>query len=557
MDPVTPLLSLSGKRWILHTPEDLSSTQGGTDLIERLRGERGLEAGESERRFDDPTIYPDARKAADRLRHALQQHEQVGIFGDYDCDGITATAQMLLWLTKQGHTPHVRLPHRVHDGYGLKVRHISEMHEQGVTLLLTVDTGIGAHEAVAHAATLGIDVIVLDHHHLREAPPAFAILHPALCPIPPTALPAAAGVVFAFLHALEGEEWEGRDEALVLATLGTIADLVPLRAENRLLVQEGLRAIGRLHDSPLRRLLQPAGKATEIAAGDIAFRIAPRINAAGRMADPMIALEALLHGGEALVRLETLNTARQHATIQCLEEVLSELQPTIDLDTLPPFVASASPRYPHGILGLLAGKVTERFGRPSMIAHIAGDTCVASLRSPAGYNIVEGLTRVAPLLTSFGGHAQAAGCTFPLDCYTALLSALEEDVAAHVPADERIATLSLDAVIDAASLTLPFCQSLRALEPYGQGNPEPLFLLREARLEHIRVVGGEGRHLQATVGPCKLIGFHLGHLAADANQPLDLAVRLGIDHWNGITRPQLYVQDMRAAQEVASLASLA
>lgn len=494
----------------------------------------------------DPAIFPDAAKAAERIRVAAEHGETVALFGDYDCDGITSSAQMVRALRRRGIEPIVRLPHRVHDGYGMKSVHIDEFLSRGVTLIITVDTGISAHEAVEKAAAAGVDVIILDHHHLTTVPPAFAVIHPALAPGFPEPHPSAAGVVFMFLHALENGMWEDRDTDLALAMFGTVADLVPLRGGNRRLVQEGLNAVRRLPPSAVRLFVDQISGGKSVSSTDIAFRIAPRINAAGRMADPMIALHALLEGGTHIGDLETLNALRQDQTSRALDKAMIDMPLTHD-GALPAFISIASGEYPHGILGLLSGKLTEKHGRPSMAVHIADGICTASLRSTPQYNIVEGLHRHASMLMNFGGHAQAAGATFALDQYIPLVAALELDVQEHVAEDDLVPVLSIDAMLPAAAVTRDFCAQVRSLEPFGQGNPEPLFLVRNLQLEQLRRVGSDSKHLQGYAGNCKVIGFGLGEYAPQALQRVDVLCRVGIDTWNGKETPQLFLVDMRAA----------
>lgn len=517
-------------------------------MIERLKRSRGLAEEEelATHSWHDPSVFPDASKAANRVRDALAAGERIGIFGDYDCDGITAAAQMLRMIRRHGSEPVMRLPHRIRDGYGVKTSHIAEFADAGVTLLITVDTGINAHDAMAAARADNIDVIVLDHHHLLSAPDAFAILHASLAPLYPHPHPAAAGVAFRFVHAVEGDTWQDRDIDLALAMIGTVADLVQLQGHNRTLVREGLQALQRLPDCPLRSLAQHVSSGKSISSIDVAFRIAPRINAAGRMANPLLALHAILEGGTALQELETLNTLRQEETLRSLDLALQNITPGQD-GSLPSFLSVASASYPPGILGLVAGKLTDRFGRPSLAANIRGDTCTASLRSPAGYNVTEALARVGHFLTSFGGHAQAAGAVFPLERAVELFDALEEDAATRLSAQALVPSISIDAELSPSAVTRELCTHVQDLEPFGQGNPEPQFLIRNVRITQARRCGADGRHLQGSIGQTKLIGFGLGPLIDQARTELDVVCRIGLDSWNGREAPQLFLQDLRLA----------
>lgn len=500
--------------------------------------------------WKDPSIYPDSDKAVERVQRAIAEGETIAIFGDYDCDGVTSTAQLVRMLRRHGIEPIVRLPHRVHDGYGLQAQHVDVFAEKGVTLLLTADTGIGANDAIDRANSHGMDVIILDHHHFHTVPVnAFAILHPALAPNHSPFHPSAAGVVHAFVRAFEkGNMWEDEAIDLVLAALGTVADLVPLRGGNRLLVQAGLEAVGRLSECPLKHFIVQTCGTGPITSMDMGWKLAPRINAAGRIDDAMDALTALLEGGAALERLDAFNSQRQQETSDAVHHAILSLGPE---ELLPPFLCIASAGYGHGIVGLIAGKLTEKFNRPSLVACINGDSCVASLRSPPGYNVVEALERTSELLTRFGGHAQAAGASFPLDTFIALAERLEHDAAVHFGATQPAQTLTIDAVIDVESVHIPAYTAIQELAPFGQGNNEPLFLIRNLHLQNIRRVGAESMHLQARANTIPMIGFGLGHLANEIiNTPCDIACTIGVNTWNGKTEAQLVVVDIRLSQEV-------
>lgn len=514
-------------------------------MLARLCASRQIDPDASPT-LPSPQVFPDIGQAVSRIHQAIERGERIGLFGDYDCDGITATAQLVRFFRRRNVEPWVRLPHRVHDGYGLTPATVEEIQAANIDLLITADTGITAVAEIAALQASGTDVIVTDHHHVHEElPPAVALVHPALTNLN-APHPSGAGVVLFLLHALEGAHWEDIATDYALAMLGTVADLVELRGVNRSLTQLGLRALQHLPSGPLaecRNRIQASNQA--LTSTDIAFRMAPRINAAGRMSSPTIALQALLEGGDALQELDLLNEQRQQQTQQLYDKVLQELP-----DDLPPVIVSVSPEYSHGIVGLLAGKLTEQFGRPSVVGTHDGTTVTASLRSPTCYTITDGLHAVAPHLLRYGGHAQAAGCTFLLSELDAVRTGLEADVRTHVDQADLVPTLAIDAILEASDVTLEFCNTLHTLEPFGQGNAEPRFLIRNVVLSDGRTCGGDHTHLQATIGRTKSIGFGLG-FAADIREPVDVVVRLGINEWQGHTNAQLFIEDIAHVQKTA------
>jgi single-stranded-DNA-specific exonuclease len=532
----------TARRWVVPDP----TPRALRDVIPALAAARALDTECAP--WSDPTVFPGAAAAAQRILYAVSNGERIGIFGDYDCDGITATALLTRFLRRRGVEPIIRLPHRERDGYGFKPQIVSEMFAAGVTLLITVDTGIRNVDAVDTAHSLGIDVIILDHHRLPDGPipSAHAIVHPLLVDNLPEPHPCAAGVVWCLLHALEDGPWDGRDEDMALATIGTVADLVELRGGNRALVAQGLSALSSLSAGPLS-LLRVAACGDEqrsLRAEDIAFRIAPRINAAGRMDDPILALRAILDVGPHLRELEILNARRQLETRTIVD---AAVEVVTAMPSLPSFLTLADPAYAPGIVGLVAGKLTEQFGRPSLVASVRGDVCTASLRSTPVYDVSAGLERVKHLLTTFGGHRQAAGCTFPIVHLAELRSSLNEDVASRVAPDDLIPRTNVDAVLDPFSITVEGCNALASLEPFGQGNPEPRFLLQDIPLTGVRAVGADARHLQCRIGPHRAIGFGLGDVAGNPPARCDVLCRIGMNEWNGQRSPQVLIEDLRAS----------
>lgn len=522
----------------------------GDAWVAQLRAQRGLQ---DDMQWDPKglsLVFPDAMRVRDRVLTAITKKETIAVFGDYDCDGITSVAQIARCLRRLGTTPLLRLPHRLQDGYGLKNAHVEELHAQGVSLLITADTGINAHEAIETARQKNIDVIVLDHHHINGLPSAYAVLHPDLSSLTPPH-PSAAGVTFLFLHLFAEKPWDDYAVDLALASFGTVADLVPLTGFNRKLVKESLAMMPRLPQGPVRSLIERTCNGLTISATDIAFRIAPRINAAGRMGDPLIALHALLDGGEALDTIDAVNIDRQAETKRSVAHALEQLPLK-----LPHCIVAIDPSYAPGVIGLIAGKLTEQFGRPSMAIAMRGDECTASLRSIHAYHISEGLQRIEGLLLTHGGHAMAAGCTFAFKNFEAIHNALNADIAARVPAEHLVPTLRIDLPLAAGQLTAATAAALQSLEPFGQGNAEPLFVIPHVYLESLRAVGGESQHLQARIGELSCIAFHQAHLADRLTEPVDIAARVQMQTWNGRTRLQLQIVDIRESSSVNKVESI-
>lgn len=519
-------------------------------IANSIAAERSL--GEDARPWENIETYPMARVAAERVRDAVRNDETVGIIGDYDCDGLTSTTILVRMLRRLGIDPVVRLPHRLREGYGAQTLHVEELLARGVTLLLTTDTGIVAHDALALAKERGVDAIVIDHHAFAELPVAYAILHPALAPTLHSP-PAAAGVAFAFACAVHGATWPDRDTDIALAAIGTIADVVPLTHENRTMVREGLAALARVDAaSGLGMLRDRCGLPKRPSSTDVAFRLSPRLNAAGRLDDATIGLRALLGDSASVDELERLNAERQRITLVCMDEAFSSVDPA----NLPACVCVASENFPRGVVGLVAGKLAEKFGRPALAASIEKGKCTASLRGVPGHDIALALRTNAKLFTAFGGHAQAGGCSFALENLDAVKLALQGDVLATVNEEDLRPVIAPDAFLDASSATIALADALSALEPFGAENREPLFLVEGVTLTGARKIGADQRHLQARAGQTGIIGFGLGHLENEISGPVDIVCRVTANEWNGARRAQLSIVDIRTAQTGASLPSI-
>lgn len=483
-------------------------------------------------------------QACERIQKAVSRKEPVGIIGDYDADGITGSAQLVRFFQRHGIEPHVILPHRQKHGYGVKKEFIDSLQQKNVTLIITVDTGISHADEVAHAGSLGLDVIITDHHTLHGDKPESIIIHPRIDCDHQNGNPAGSGVVFTLIRALEGDDWESKDVDVALAAIGTVADITPLTGENRTIVQLGLDAMTNGNGSPVFELAQSIVKNGEpITATHIGFRIAPRINAAGRLADPMIALNGLLEGGDDLGRLHTLNTQRQEATRNMMEMAEKMVNDA-------PVLIIKSPMFHPGIIGLIAGRLTEKFGKPSLIACEAGSEVTCSLRSIPLYHIADALNRVSDHLETCGGHAEAAGCTLKNSSWEKFAEAMLNDIKTQIPDHDFSPTLQIDEELENGTLTLDLVKSLKLLEPFGAGNPEPSFLLKNQKVGWAKQVGGDGAHLQCSIGGKKAIGFRLGQLLDKLPDCVDVVCKLGVDTWGGAERVQVIIEDVADTKQI-------
>ncbi len=538
--------SLTNKHWIIESldPIDLSS-----GAISSLAQKRGIDlTSDAQKKLCSPFAFPEMKQVLEIIRSAMNEKKTICIVGDYDADGITASLQLFRFFKRHGVEPLVYLPDRMKEGYGLKKSIIDWCKQEGVDLIITVDTGITAHDEILYALLQNIDVIVTDHHHARRGrPPASAVIHPTVPSSCGYEHFCGAGVAFMLIRALEDEKpWEGVDEDLALAAIGTIGDIVPLTGENRTLVRYGLKKMEALKMSPLSELLDLVCSHRPITSSDIAFRIVPRLNAAGRMAHPRLAFDALRDGGEALSILHTLNEERQETVKELWNEVDHLLSSPLPL--LAHFASSAT----AGTVGLLAGKLTEKTGKPSMVSAPQGDICIASLRSPSSVHIADCLSdpRLAPLLISFGGHAQAAGCSFHASNKEDVHRILTEIIASSVDTETLCPSITAHASLSKNILpSISFIDSVSVLHPFGAQNEEPVFYCPRFSLTDLRTVGADASHLQCRLQGIKTIGFGLGHLLPllQKQSTIDALVTLSINEWNNQKEPQYLLKDLRIA----------
>jgi single-stranded-DNA-specific exonuclease len=487
------------------------------------------------------------------LRH-VAAGSRITVHGDYDVDGVCATAVLLRALRRLGADADWFLPSRVEDGYGLAAATVERLAARGTRLLVTVDCAITAVEEVALARTLGLDVLVTDHHRPRAdgALPDAPIVHPALGGYPCPDL-CAAGVAYKLAQALAlgagtAATGEGSpDDDLDLVALATIADLVPLRGENRRLVRAGLRALASTGKPGLRALMRVAHvDPSALDARSVGFRLAPRINAAGRLRRADAGVELLLTGDEARAatiadELDSANAERRFTEQRILFEAEAQVR---QLGERPAYVLAGEDWHP-GVIGIVASRIVERCHRPALLIALGDEgTGTGSGRSIPAFDLLGALHAAAPLLTRYGGHRAAAGLTIDAARVDELRDAFEAHAASVLGPDDLVRRERVDAVVSGCHLGLALADELARLEPTGMGNPGVNLLVPAASLTDVRTMGEDGKHVRFTVesagSRCRAVAFGCdGRLPVKPGTPADATFRLERNSWNGAVEPRL------------------
>ena len=510
----------------------------------------------------DPFLLRDMEKAVERISRAIREQETVAVYGDYDVDGITATCLLTQFLRTLGGQVVSYIPDRTEEGYGLNNHAIDALARQGVTLIVTVDCGITAAQEVEYARALGVDVVITDHHQCKEVlPQAVAVVDPRRpdCSYP---FPDLAGVGVALKLALALTAPDQRPQVLLdygeLAAIGTVADVMLLQGENRALVHLGLERLADCSRPGLQALLREAGcpRGQVPTTVTIGYGLAPRINAAGRMEQAGTALELLLtqdpqRGQELAQELCQLNRLRQAIELEIFQHCDQLLTHTPALSA--PVIVLAGEGWHQGVIGIVASRLAEKYACPAFMISLDGDKGKGSCRSFGGFNLFGALERCAPLLDSYGGHELAAGFSIRRDnipAFRAALCQLVEEFAGHQPMES---SLDVDCEIPHCSLlSTQDVESLSLLEPFGSGNPKPVFLLRSVCVLSHTDVGG-GRHLKLRLrrdGVVMDAIFFSANTAAcgiENGQRLDIAFTLQINQFRGNRTVQLQLCDLRPA----------
>ena len=525
-----------------------------------------------ERDSHDPFLFADMDRAVVRLYTALEKREPILIHGDYDADGICATAILASLFRVLGGKVYTFLPTRTADGYGVSMRAVEQAASSRVGVLITADCGIAAHEALECAREAGIDVIIVDHHHVPvQLPKAFAILHPLVSSQYPDRTLTGGGVAFKLAQGMIRSQnaaarvyrekhtpsmgWEAFEKWLLdLAAISTIADCAALTGESRMIVSFGLRVLQKTLRPGLKALYENAKIAERpITEETIKFAIAPRINAAGRLRDAKLSLALLLAedavaSGPLAAEVEQINILRQQLTQAALKEINADVG-----ENPKPLVLTYRPDWHVGLISLLASRITHQLSRPSFVLCRNNGDVVGSTRGVGAFDCVAFLETARPLLKRFGGHTHAAGFTLApeqLDAFRALVEA--HGTTAGEPEPEE---LSLDGQMALADITQELVASLAQFAPFGMGNHEPVFASSNVKLVGARRVGNGGTHLQSTLFDpesrvqVRSVGFGMGaRMDGLVGKPVDVAYHLRQDTWNGQKRVQAVIVDMKVNQ---------
>jgi len=555
---------LNHRRWNLLPPipsKHLINTFGFSPLITQLLYNRGLTEPSQlesfmvadERLSGDPFLLPDMQPAVVRIYRALLSGENIAIYGDYDVDGITATALLVQGLTILGGNAIPYIPHRLTEGYGLKTATLENLHRQGISLVITVDCGITALAQVKKARKMGLDIIITDHHTpLPEIPPALAIVNPKL---PGSNYPCsqltAAGVALKLLQALfqgTGKEKQP-DELMDLAALGTIADLAPLLGENRYLVKQGLKLINTTPRPGIKEMIIQNGlKIGSLDTESISWVLGPRLNAAGRLAHAMTSYRLLMtdspqEARQLAIQLDRKNTERQRLTTKALTKAREQIL----AQGISPLLVASDEDYPLGIAGLVASRLSEEFYRPAIVIRTGELASSGSCRSIPEFNIILALNQCSHLLSHFGGHSQAAGFTLPTKNLTRLTQHLSQLATTQLAEADLRPQLNIDAEVTLSDLGGDTFQTTRQLAPFGRGNPIPTFVSRGVEVVNCRSMGNNAEHLRIKLRQDNSVwdgvGFRLGNYLAEVSSPLDIVHNLEVDRWRGEEKLRLNILD--------------
>jgi len=564
------------KRWVIAktiTQQASEALAVVPPILRQVLFNRGIGTEEQARAFVAAKTLADTnpfqmigmQAAVDRINFALEHHEPIAVYGDYDVDGVTATALLVEALQKFGADVRGYIPNRFEEGYGLNKDALDSLKADGVKLVITVDCGIRSPDESLHARTIGLDLIISDHHHPdgENLPPAFAVINPKQHgdPYPDKDL-AGVGIAYKIVEALVNERRKTKENELFplssfldLVALGTVADLAPLVGENRSLVRNGLK---QLRETKRQGLFSLAGiaqiKIDKITAGNIGFMLGPRLNASGRLESALASFELLtttdfMRAGQLAQQLDVQNRQRQTIT-KTMQQQAEEIAMQDDPHAFLLFAAHES--FNSGVVGLASSRLTEKYYRPSVVAAKGAEETRGSCRSIPEFHITDALDQCKDLLVRHGGHAAAAGFTVKNENLSELVTRLKSIAKEKLDGKDLRQTLSADMEVPLADMNFGILKHIAFLEPTGYGNPDAIFVSRNVKVKSFRAVGSDGRHLKLTLedGPAlkyDAIGFRMGEMAKSLPPRVDVMYTLEANEYNGRVSLQLNLKDVKAS----------
>ena len=563
---------MTAKEWVFpkneadgETVRRLCGAFGLPEAVARVMVNRGLDRVEDARRFltkdtgclHDPLAMADMDKAAARIRAAIENGEKITVYGDYDVDGITATALMVRYLRGRGAVADAYIPDRQTEGYGINRGALDKIAAGGTKLVVTVDTGITAVDEAEYAGELGLDMIITDHHECKETlPSAAAVVNPKRpdCPYPFKEL-AGVGVAFKLVCALDGGYGAVLESYGDIVALGTIADVVSLTDENRAIVDYGIKKMNTAPNPGLGAVMNIVSVSKWNSSAVVSYSVAPRLNAAGRMSSAMTGVELLLtedagKAGELALFLDEENRRRQQEESVIFAEAAEMINRQDCFGKK--VIVLAKRGWHHGIIGVVASRICDKFNKTCILISVEDGRCKSSGRSVEGFNLFEALSRCGDILEKFGGHAYAAGFSIAEENIPELDRRLNE-YADEIFEREPAPRLYIDAEIDISDLNLDTVRKTEVLCPYGAGNKTPVFALSEMRISDLRLLSG-GRHCRLLCEKeglrVEAIAFGMGGIANEygIGDIVDLAGEMNINYYNGTERVQLVLADLRLSR---------
>lgn len=557
--------------------EELSRELNVTSFLAKLIVAKGFEELESAKDFlsgdcsllFDPFLMPDMDKAVERIKAAVESKEKILIYGDYDVDGVTSVSLLLLYLKSKGADVEYYIPERVNEGYGLNNVAIDKFKEDGVSLIITVDSGITAGDEVKYASEHGIDTVITDHHECREQlPTAVAVVNPhRLDSNYPFDELAGVGVVFKLVCALEGNK---NIEKLCakycdIVALGTVADVMPIIGENRVIVKIGLEMLEKTSNHGLKELILAAfsekksQKNRKLTASSISFGLAPRINAAGRIGDVNRAVNLLITDNRQEAEnianyLCSVNRERQLIENIIFEQAVEQIESTTDFEN-DKVIVLTSDSWHLGVIGIVASKITERYGLPSILISFDGETGKGSGRSVKGFNINEAISQCKDCLIKYGGHELAAGLTISRENVDLFRKKINEYAKSTFDFDNICTYVNADFELEGKDVTIENALEILKLEPYGLRNPEPLFFMKDVMINEIYSIG-EGKHMKlmlekdGTVMTAVYFGMPKDDFPYAEGMKVDIMFTLGYNDFRGCMTVQMILKDVRPEGDI-------